>query len=81
MLRDVRGRGLLIGLELAGAEATRAFCRAAFARGLILNWTLHRDSVVRLAPPLVISEEESERALGKIGAALRNVEREMRSAE
>jgi len=73
VLHAVRGRGLLIGMELRDADATREFCRAAFAQGLILNWTLHRDSVVRLAPPLVMTEEESERALGKIGQALRSV--------
>jgi len=70
VLRAVRGRGLLIGLDLATSEHTRAFCREAFARGLILNWTLHRDTVVRLAPPLIISEADSTRALDAIAAAL-----------
>ena len=72
-LVDVRGRGLLIGLEFASPAHTEAFCRAAFARGLILNWTLHRDTVVRLAPPLTISDADSERALGAIAAALADV--------
>jgi acetylornithine/succinyldiaminopimelate/putrescine aminotransferase len=63
VVRTVRGKGMLLGLELADAERTQVFCRAAFERGLILNWTLHRDTVVRLAPPLVISETETERAL------------------
>lgn len=71
-LRDVRGRGLLIGLEFGRPEQAAAFCRAAFARGLILNWTLHRDTVVRLAPPLTISDQDSERALAAIAAALRD---------
>jgi acetylornithine/succinyldiaminopimelate/putrescine aminotransferase len=75
VLVDVRGRGLLIGLELASPGHTGAFCRAAFARGTILNWTLHRDTVVRLAPPLTISDADSERALGAIAEALRDAER------
>ncbi|MEO8602464.1 MAG: aspartate aminotransferase family protein [bacterium] len=70
VLREVRGRGLLIGLEFATPEQTQAFCRAALARGVILNWTLHRDTVVRLAPPLVISAAHSERALTAIEASL-----------
>jgi acetylornithine/N-succinyldiaminopimelate aminotransferase len=74
VLRAVRGQGLLIGLDLVGPEATRTFCRAALERNLILNWTLHRDNVVRLAPPLVITEEESEQALSRIAEALREVE-------
>lgn len=72
VLRAVRGRGLLLGLELADAAKTRRFCRAALKRGLILNWTLHCDNIVRLAPPLVITEEESELAVERIAAALQS---------
>jgi len=70
VLREVRGRGLLIGLEFATPEQTQAFCRAALSHGLILNWTLHRDTVVRLAPPLTLSAADSERALTAIEASL-----------
>jgi acetylornithine/succinyldiaminopimelate/putrescine aminotransferase len=66
----VRGRGLLLGLEFDSAPPCAAFVRRAQARGLVLNWTLHRDTVVRLAPPLVLSDAEAERALADIGAAL-----------
>jgi acetylornithine/succinyldiaminopimelate/putrescine aminotransferase len=69
-LHAVRGRGLLIGMEFASAELTQAFCGRALGRGLILNWTLHRDTVVRLAPPLVLSDADSEAALERIAAAL-----------
>jgi acetylornithine/N-succinyldiaminopimelate aminotransferase len=69
-LRDVRGRGLLLALELDSPERTQAFCAAALQRGLILNWTLHRDTVVRLAPPLVLSAADSEMALTALEAAL-----------
>jgi len=69
-LRGVRGKGLLIGLEFADPDTTRRFARTCFAGGLILNWTLHRDTVIRLAPPLVLTDEESARALATLGAAL-----------
>jgi acetylornithine/succinyldiaminopimelate/putrescine aminotransferase len=69
-LAAVRGRGMLLGLELESAAACARFVRRAQARGLILNWTLHRDTVVRLAPPLVLSDAEAERALADIAAAL-----------
>ena len=69
-LAAVRGRGMLLGLELESATACARFVRRAHARGLILNWTLHRDTVVRLAPPLVLSDAEAERALADIAAAL-----------
>ncbi|MBI4518274.1 MAG: aspartate aminotransferase family protein [Deltaproteobacteria bacterium] len=70
VLRAVRGRGLLLGLEFRNAGATQRFARACFHRGLIVNWTLHRDSVIRLAPPLIITEEECERALSLLEEAL-----------
>jgi acetylornithine/succinyldiaminopimelate/putrescine aminotransferase len=74
VLREVRGKGLLLGLELASPEQTREFARASLREGLILNWTLHRDTVVRLAPPLTLDAEESERALTAIERALGRVE-------
>ncbi len=59
----VRGRGLLIGLDFASPRLTQRFVQGCFAQGLILGWTLHEDTVVRLAPPLVISSQEIERAV------------------
>lgn len=59
----VRGRGLLIGLDFPAPQLTQQFVQDCFAQGLVLGWTLHEDTVVRLAPPLVISSEEIERAV------------------
>ena len=63
----VRGSGLLLGVELEQplARATQA---AALEDGLIVNAI--GDSLVRLAPPLVVSDEEMERAVFKLGRAL-----------
>ncbi|HJQ82824.1 MAG TPA: aminotransferase class III-fold pyridoxal phosphate-dependent enzyme, partial [Candidatus Binatia bacterium] len=69
-LADVRGLGLLLGLEFADAGACARFAARARERGLILNWTLHRDTVVRLAPPLVIAEEEVDQALAAVAESL-----------
>ena len=69
-LASVRGLGLLLGLEFADPLNAGGFARRALARGLILNWTLHRDTVIRLAPPLVLSDAEADRALAGIEAAL-----------
>jgi len=76
-LMDIRGLGLMIGIEFDTPERTRAFVNGCRTRGLLLGWTLHRDTVVRLAPPLVIQEEELEIAAvimgeiagGKVGGA------------
>ncbi len=69
-LREIRGAGLLIGLEFGDAAACARFAARAWERRLILNWTLHRDTVVRLAPPLVLSDAEAEQAIATIDDAL-----------
>jgi acetylornithine/N-succinyldiaminopimelate aminotransferase len=66
-----RGKGLLIALEFDVPEAARRFVTRCFERGLILNWTLHRDTVVRLAPPLTITTDEIELANAVIADAWR----------
>jgi acetylornithine/succinyldiaminopimelate/putrescine aminotransferase len=69
-LTGVRGRGLLIGMDFASPEATKNFVQHCFAAGVILGWTLHRDTVVRLAPPLIISPTEIDHALSVMKEAL-----------
>ena len=66
----VRGVGLLLGLEFARADLCAAFTHRALEQELILGWTLHRDTVVRLAPPLVLSDAEADAAVTRIGRAL-----------
>ncbi len=70
-VRDVRGKGLLIGLEFDDSDLTRRFVLACRKAGLLLGWTLHSDTVVRLAPPLVISQKELDRGLMIIREALK----------
>ena len=60
--RDIRGRGLLIGLEL-DCKA-RPYCEALMERGLLCKET--HDNVIRFAPPLVITREEVDWALERI---------------
>jgi acetylornithine/succinyldiaminopimelate/putrescine aminotransferase len=64
------GAGCSSGSSSSLPRRAPDFVQRAQARGLILNWTLHRDTVVRLAPPLVLSDAEAERALADIAAAL-----------
>lgn len=69
-LVDVRGIGMLLGLEFADAGATQHFVAECCARGVLLGWTLHHDRVVRLAPPLNITDDDVADALQAITAAL-----------
>ncbi|MDB5726989.1 MAG: rocD [Noviherbaspirillum sp.] len=67
-IREVRGQGLLIGLELDPAVVSaRAFCEELMHNGILSKET--HETVVRFAPPLIISQEELDAALNVIGAA------------
>jgi acetylornithine/N-succinyldiaminopimelate aminotransferase len=66
----VRGIGLLIGLEFEAPAACARFAARALERRLVLNWTLHRDTVIRLAPPLVLGPAEADDAVRRIAESL-----------
>jgi acetylornithine/N-succinyldiaminopimelate aminotransferase len=59
---SLRRAGLLLGLEMADAYLVSRFVAECRNEGLITGWTLHDDRVVRLAPPLVITEAEIDEA-------------------
>jgi len=65
-IKDVRGKGLLIGVELTGPA--RPYCEALAARGILCKET--HDHVVRFAPPLVVSKQDLEWALGHVREVL-----------
>ncbi|PEZ09339.1 ornithine--oxo-acid transaminase [Bacillus sp. AFS018417] len=66
MITEVRGRGLFIGIELN--ESARPYCEQLKAAGLLCKET--HENVIRIAPPLVISEDDLQWAFEKIKAVL-----------
>jgi ornithine--oxo-acid transaminase len=61
-IKEVRGKGLLIGIELIPeAKGARRFCEALQYRGILAKET-HQD-VIRLAPPLIINRDNIDWAL------------------
>jgi acetylornithine/N-succinyldiaminopimelate aminotransferase len=65
-IRNVRGKGLLVGVELDGPGAPVVdACRDA---GLLINCTA--EKVLRFSPPLVVSQYEIDRALDIVGRVL-----------
>jgi ornithine--oxo-acid transaminase len=68
-VKEVRGKGLLIGVELKPeAGGARRFCEALGQRGLLCKET--HDNVIRFAPPLVIDQSAIDWALGPIADVL-----------
>jgi ornithine--oxo-acid transaminase len=69
-VKEVRGRGLLIGVELRPeAGHARRFCEALQAEGLLCKET--HDNVIRFAPPLVIERADLDWALERIEKVLK----------
>jgi predicted acetylornithine/succinylornithine family transaminase len=71
---DVRGRGMMIGLEFATADLTKAIVGRAQDLGVILSWSIYAGGTVRVAPPLNISEEDIDRGLAIIEQAIKDVQ-------
>jgi ornithine--oxo-acid transaminase len=73
MILNVRGRGLFIGLEIDPELASaRTVCEALMERGLLSKET--HETVVRLAPPLVISRAEIDWAIRQIREVIAELE-------
>jgi len=70
-LIDVRGLGLMIGMEFASADLAHALVNACFERGLIVLGC--GDKAVRMSPPLVVTEEQADLALDILVEALAEV--------
>lgn len=70
LIVEIRGRGAMLGLELRDAAVTEAFVGRCLERGVLLGWTLHSNSLVRVAPPLNIPTEALDSALEIIADCL-----------
>lgn len=70
LIREIRGRGAMLGMVLRTKEATEKTVRESMNRGVLLGWTLHSDTLVRIAPPLNIDWEVLDEAVDHILASL-----------
>ena len=74
LIKEVRGRGLFVGVEIDSAiGSARAVCEALLERGLLSKET--HETVVRLAPPLIIGKAEIDWAIAQIRDVLAEMEK------
>jgi ornithine--oxo-acid transaminase len=72
IIRELRGMGLWIGVDIDPSRATaRKICEKLKEQGVLSKET--HDTVVRLAPPLVITKEELDWGIEKIRLVLKDV--------
>ncbi len=57
-IKEVRGVGAMLGLELETRDLTENVVNHCFEKGILLGWTLHSNTLVRLAPPLIITDDQ-----------------------
>lgn len=82
LIGDVRGKGLLIGIELVkdreskkpAMEDSKRVVLEAFKRGLLIGCIGTYKQVIRLTPPLILSIEESDKAIDILDESIKEIE-------
>src|SRR6266566_683530 len=57
IIRDVRGRGLLIGVEIVDAKVGESLAQRMFDRDVLIAYTLNKPEVIRIEPPQIIKRD------------------------
>lgn len=57
-IKEVRGQGLMLAIAFESFEVNKAIIDECIEAGLITDWFLHCSDAMRIAPPLIISDEE-----------------------
>ena len=61
-IKEVRGKGLMLAVEFDSYETNKRIIDGCIADGIITDWFLHCSNSMRIAPPLIITEEEIKEA-------------------
>lgn len=69
-IKEIRNKGLMMAVEFESYEVLKPIIDKALELGVITDWFLFHDRSMRIAPPLIISEKEIEKACDKILQAI-----------
>lgn len=72
-IREVRGKGLMLCIQLDRFEQVEAASRLCVEQGIMIDWFLHCETAMRIAPPLLISDEQIREACRIIREVLDSV--------
>ncbi len=70
LISDLRGRGAMLGIELPTPLIAQRVVQSCLDQGVLLGWTLHSGTIIRVAPPLNIPIQILQEALEMISNAL-----------
>jgi len=65
-IKEVRGKGLMLAVEFESFDLNKKIIDRCIENGVITDWFLHCSNSMRLAPPLIITHEQIEKACGVI---------------
>ncbi len=70
VIREVRGKGLLVGLEFTDPDIVLLVTAEALQRGVIVFYSLNNPATFRIAPPLIITRAQLDRAVTTLEEAV-----------
>jgi len=73
MIKEVRGKGLLAGIEFAEDDIAALVIASCGRRDLLAAYSLNNPKVVRVEPPLIISESELDTAVSIIAESVEEI--------
>lgn len=62
LIKEIRGKGLMLAVEFESFEVVKPIIDKAIELGVVTDWFLFCDNSMRIAPPLIITEEEINHA-------------------
>lgn len=69
-IKEIRGKGLMLCIQLDSFKQVEEVSKLCIANGVIVDWFLHCDTAIRIAPPLITTDEEIIKACEVIKNAL-----------
>lgn len=69
-IKEVRGKGLMLGIQLSSFNQVENVSKRCVENGIIVDWFLHCETALRVAPPLVITSDEIRKACAVILEAI-----------
>jgi len=71
-IKQIRGKGLMLAIELDSFELNKKIIDRCIENGVIVDWFLHCSNSMRIAPPLIITNDEIKKACEVILEAIQH---------
>jgi acetylornithine/N-succinyldiaminopimelate aminotransferase len=71
LIKETRGKGLILGIELRTKDRGKEIIRKCLEKGLLVNLT--EEKIIRILPPLIVKREEIDFALEKLNESFKEV--------